>query len=233
MMRSPPGLIPQSGMKKYVLIRAREDLTRKAFSDYWSGPHARLLSGLPEFWVYATRYLQNHVADDPCFPNPRGWAGVVENWQSDAIHEGRSFASEPVYGQVVTPDERNFLQPDHSIALVAASRVVVDGPASGLKLIEPYRTATTMDREAGLSQWRDSRVGALRRSGKLYGGSTCFIENRVRAGSACTLEGMPAANSYDAIGEYWFESRLAAEAFAGAAGASELLSVSVIEIPRS
>ena len=151
MMRFPPGLIPQSGMKKYVLIRAREDLTRKAFSDYWSGPHAQLLSGLPEFWIYATRYIQNHIVDDPIFPNPQGWAGVVENWQSDAIHEGRSFAGEPVYGQVVTPDELKFTQPRKSIAVVAEAHIMRDGSARSVKLIEPV---TVTD----LGQWRSDRL---------------------------------------------------------------------------
>lgn len=225
-MTGDSSLVPASEMKKYVFLRQRQDMTREEFADYWREPHARLLTELPEFWTYAERYIQNHVPQDGPFANPRDWGGIVENWQTDAIHEGRSFASEPVYAQYVTPDEGNFLQSGESIGLVTRTHVHRNGASRTVKLLEPVEFKNG-ERVHGLAKWREDRLRAVRESDDA---DAVFIENRVEKGSAVTLTGEPVSPGYAAIGEYWFGDIAAARAFARATKAAELLQVEAVEI---
>jgi hypothetical protein len=189
--------------RRYSFFFRKPGMERAAFSAYYEGPHGHLIAGLPEFWRYTDRYIQNHVQPPVAGLTGRQpeWDGISELWQpTDAPPQ--NFFDEQAYKDNVGPDEPNFITVSGKLRLAAEPTVVVDGPPSKIKLLALIRRRP------------DIRVADFRGAWAEYGAKTTavtgfsryvrrYVQNNVVPETVSAVSGHA---GYDGIGELWFDS---------------------------
>ncbi len=213
-------------MRRYTFLARKPGMPRAAFSDYWRHPHARLIAGIPAFWQYTARYIQNHVRPPlPGVTTDPGWDGLVELWQKPGVDLSRNFGNIPER-KPVDLDEPNFMDLPRKLRMAAEPHVIVEGPESGLKIFSLIRRGPG----ASDAQFRaacDAHRAAIGRWARRH------VENRIIAGSVQSEAGLPGC---DCIGEVWCEEgdapRMLAECNEKQAGAlrADWLLVEPVEI---
>ncbi len=76
-------------IKRISLIRRQSHLSREAFFDHWTGPHADIVRQMPGLRGLRYGLVQSWVPDEAA------WDGVGEIWFDSVADAESAFASEP------------------------------------------------------------------------------------------------------------------------------------------
>lgn len=102
-------------IKLLVFLKRKPGMSPEEFHEYWSGTHARIVMGVPEFMRYVRRYVQSHTIEELSLDFPgggnAGYDGMVEIWFDDAQSMKAAFET-PGYLNTIRPDEPKFLDMD-------------------------------------------------------------------------------------------------------------------------
>lgn len=155
------------------------------------------------FWSHAARYHQNIVkpAIEGFTPEPL-WDGVV---QIELTREAAAPERVPLdpFNQSVGPAQDEFIDQSRGVQFLAEEKVVLDGPARGIKILSLPR------RKAGLSPAEFSRH-YRQVHGKLVSNNEAFVThcNRYVQHHALpeTVKSSADFVPYDGISEFWFDS---------------------------
>jgi uncharacterized protein (TIGR02118 family) len=118
-------------VKMFAVLRRRPGMTVEEFRRHWHEVHGPLITSHPELARHIVRYEQ-HVRHAP------GWLsgtedidGIAEQW-FERIEDFEAFMNEPLYGELIAPDERRFIDMDRIEFIITDEPVVaIDGPRSG------------------------------------------------------------------------------------------------------
>jgi uncharacterized protein (TIGR02118 family) len=115
--------IPLNGsptVKLSVVIKRRPGMTFEDFDRYWKGPHADVVTSVPEFTRHVRRYVQAHLVaeytgagDASKLTTQWGKAafdGIAELW-FDSIAEMVAAFNEPKFVEKIAPDDEKFVDP--------------------------------------------------------------------------------------------------------------------------
>lgn len=102
-------------IKLLVFLKRKPGMSSADFHKYWTGKHAEIAMGEPDFKKYVKRYVQSHNVDDALLDFPggghSGFDGMVELWFDDVASMKAAFET-PGYVNTIRPDEPNFLDMD-------------------------------------------------------------------------------------------------------------------------
>ncbi|MCC5988575.1 MAG: EthD family reductase [Pararhodobacter sp.] len=190
-------------IRRFGLIRQRQDLDPEAFSAYWRGPHADMVRPLPG----VRGYEQNLVTDRSQFgvDHPRG------QWDIDGIAcltfdddaSMRGVMATPAFAAVVA-DTPNFAEPIGSL-ICETHQVIPTAPTAGtgVKRMSLLRRHAHVDPETFRHEWLEVHAGLVRQWPGVLGYTQNLVVERSRPGAAVTTyDDLPV----DGIVEFWFET---------------------------
>jgi hypothetical protein len=191
-------------MRRYSFFFRKPGMGGATFSAYYKGPHGHLIAGLPQFWNYTDRYIQNHVL--PGVPNLTGgqpaWDGITEVWEPEEVNSSRAFFEDRVYKEYVAPDELNFITVEGKLRLSAVSSVLIDGPSTKIKLLTLIRRRSGLSTEEFRRRWQEH--GEMVRSvPAVQKYVRRFVLNNVIPESVSSASGHP---GYDGIAELFYDN---------------------------
>jgi len=190
-------------IRKFVFLKRKSGLTGETFRNHWHGPHAALLSSSPEFWKDTTRYVQNRIlpAVADVTPEPQ-WDGLVQIELKNDAPLSTEIRDDP-RNKEVSSDEGDFVDMDQLVQFFAEEKVVVDGPARGVKILSLPR------RRAGLSpaefsrHYREVHGELVRRNEAFTKYANRYVQHHLLADTVKATGGFV---PYDGISEFWFDS---------------------------
>jgi uncharacterized protein (TIGR02118 family) len=190
-------------IRKFVFLKRKAGLSNDAFSEYWKGPHTAVLAADADFWTGVGRYLQNRVlpAVAEFTPEPL-WDGLVQIELEEAVPDSAQFRDDP-RNKRVSPDEDRFVDPDQLVQFFAEEKVVLDGPARGVKILSLPR------RRAGLSpaefsrHYRETHGELVRRNEAFTRYANRYVQHHAFADTVKATGGFV---PYDGVSEFWFDS---------------------------
>jgi uncharacterized protein (TIGR02118 family) len=113
--------IPLNGapaVKLSVVIKRRDGMSFDDYDRYWNGPHAQIVTSVPEFTRHVRRYVQSHLAaeytgagDSSKLTSQWGKApfdGIAELW-FDSLLEMVAAFNEPKFVENIAPDDEKFV----------------------------------------------------------------------------------------------------------------------------
>lgn len=113
-----------TGVKVFVALTRREDVSEQYFHDHWRHPHATWGLGM----AARRHYVQSHRIATPHLPADRQrYDGVAEIWFEN-VADAAAYNQDPVYRDKLAPDEPNFIAMRHVRFMVADQEVLVSGP---------------------------------------------------------------------------------------------------------
>ncbi|TPG52643.1 EthD domain-containing protein [Sphingomonas glacialis] len=109
-------------LKLTIMLKRREDITRKEFGDYWLREHAPKIHSLPEANRVIRRYIQQIAVDDV----PEGlpvadFDGMAELWFDD-LQSAINIMTSDEYLGTIPPDEPNFIDQSKTRILFTEER---------------------------------------------------------------------------------------------------------------
>lgn len=116
-----------SGIKLSVIIKRRPDLTFEEFERHWNGPHADLVTSVPEFTRHVRRYVQAHLVNDYTGKDDSSklqsqWGkadfdGIAELWFDNPDDMVAAF-TEPKFLEKIAPDDAKFVDQEATQLMV-------------------------------------------------------------------------------------------------------------------
>jgi uncharacterized protein (TIGR02118 family) len=202
-------------LKRFVLNRRKPDLSAEEFGRHWRESHGPLLTGLPEYRDFVSRYDQNHVLAPGPVGTPFGYDGLTEIWQRSEANVERRFSDTELYREIVLPDELKFADREQTVAFFAdqlleigaqtrIKLIVLTARRAGLAAMEFHERLTNLQEQLQqVPEFRDMAKG--------------YQHNCVRASSGRGLAGT-AMRVPDDISAFWFTSLNEAQAACRAVG---------------
>jgi uncharacterized protein (TIGR02118 family) len=115
--------IPLNGkpeVKLSVAIKRRQGMSFADYDRYWDGPHASIVTSVPDFTRHVRRYVQSHLVpeytgegDSSKLTSQWGKAsfdGIAELW-FDSIKDMVAGFNEPRFLEKIAPDAEKFVDP--------------------------------------------------------------------------------------------------------------------------
>ena len=186
-------------LKQVTIFKKRPDLATDAFEEHWRTRHAEIVCELPGL----RRYVQNHIAPDA----GDHVDGIAEVWFDD-IDAMRANAGHPAL-EAIRADERNFIDVDTMVAIIAEPAIVIDGEAGDAKLIVLVKRNPSVEPERFHRAWRDEVGGAMAALASAPHAPTRYEQDHTRAGGY--RHGREPA--FDGTASLWFPNQDAAGAF--------------------
>ncbi|MCY4012975.1 MAG: EthD family reductase [Gammaproteobacteria bacterium] len=186
-------------LKQVTIFKKRPDLATDAFEEHWRTRHAEIVCELPGL----RRYVQNHMAPDA----GDHVDGIAEVWFDD-IDAMRANAGHPAL-EAIRADERNFIDVDTMVAIIAEPAIVIDGEAGDAKLIVLVKRNPSVEPERFHRAWRDEVGGAMAALASAPHAPTRYEQDHTRAGGY--RHGREPA--FDGTASLWFPNQDAAGAF--------------------
>lgn len=196
------------------MIKISELLVRKAgmsrgeFQDYWRRVHGPLVMSIPEIRRHVVKYVQSHTQPD-WFPflagdGPR-YDGVAEVW-CESVDDARKMFEEPKFRELVTPDEKEFLDLSGTVILLMMQHEIHQRPGQpihgGIKLFELPSRRRDMTRSECQRYWRDVHAPLVLGVPEMVKPLRRYVQSHcLQDGTA----GLPPMR-YDGIAELWFDS---------------------------
>jgi len=190
-------------IRKFVFLRARQDVTRDAFVETVKGSYAKLLTSSDTFWKYSDRLVlsislpaQPGVAVDPM------WDAIIETWEKPRKSPLVTYHDEDDYRTTVKAAEDEFADSEHTMRFLAKEHIVIGGDRTGVKTLSMPR------RRSGLTPIEFSEhYGA---HGELVKQNPAFVQyarryvqhHGIADSVARPVEFIP----YDGISEFWFDT---------------------------
>jgi uncharacterized protein (TIGR02118 family) len=201
-------------IRKFIFLKRKAGLSTDAFREQWRGAHVSALTMRPEFWNDVIGYVQNHVlpAVPDMSPEPL-WDGVVQVEFEDSYKPTSAELRDDPRNKEVGPDQQGLIDPDQLVQFFAEEKVVVDGPARGVKILSLPR------RRAGLSpaefsrHYREVHGELVRRNEAFTRYANRYVQHHAIADTVRATGGFI---PYDGISEFWFDSLEDAKAAWGA-----------------
>ena len=197
-------------LKQVTIIKKRTDLSADAFEEHWRTRHAEVVCELPGL----RRYVQNHMA-----AASEGVDGIAEVWFDD-VDAMRANVGHPALDAIRT-DERNFIDVDTMESIIAEPATIIDGEATGAKLIVLVKRNPEVDPERFHRAWRDKVGGAMAALADGPHAPTRYEQDHTRAGAY--RQGREPA--FDGTASLWFADRDAAGRFFASPGFANVAAV--------
>ncbi|PSJ65252.1 EthD domain-containing protein [Kumtagia ephedrae] len=184
--------------RHFTFLKRKPGLTVEDFTAAWSNGHASRLLSSDTFWSSVASYRQNRVlpAIPEVTPEPL-WDGLVQielKGAADTDHDG------PL-GKTIGAED--FVDPGQMVQFVAEAKVVLDGPARGVKILSLPR------RRAGLSpaefsrHYREVHGALVARNEAFKKYTNRYVQHHVHPRTVKATDGFV---PYDGISEFWFDS---------------------------
>lgn len=198
-----------SVLKRIILLRRKDGLSRSDMLGYWQHKHAPLAMQSPEWFDSTERYTQNHIGEQ-VGGGAFDFDGMVESWQRPAGTVGRSFPDTRAYKEVVGPDELNFVDRGASVLFFVNERVLIER-REGVKVLSFVARRPDIDGEAFSARWLAWHADMQHRSPGFWGTLRGYVQNLVVPGSMKVLgrPGEVPALRIDGMAEIRFASEAA------------------------
>jgi len=203
-------------LKRFVLNCRKPDLDAEAFRRHWRDVHGPLLTSLPDYRRFVTRYDQNHVLAPGPVGLPFVHDGLTEIWQRSDANIVQRFADTELYRQMVQPDELQFADREHTVAFFADERTEIATEAAVKLIILTTRRAGLSPAEFHDRLWRVER-SRLREASAFWSRLRGYQQNHVRADSGRGLAGA-SIDVPDDVTAIWFDTLQDAYSACAAAG---------------
>ena len=196
-------------LKRIILLRRKDGLSRSDMLSYWQHKHAPLAMQSPEWFDSTERYTQNHIGEQ-VGGGPFDFDGMVESWQRPAGTVGRSFPDTKAYKEVVGPDELKFVDRESSVLFFVNERVLIER-MQGVKVLSFVAGRPEIDSEAFSARWLAWHAEMKRRFPGFWGTQRGYVQNLVVPGSMKVLgrPGEVPALRIDGMAEMRFSSEAA------------------------
>ena len=189
--------------KQITYLKKRPDLAWSEFETHWRTRHAEVVCELPGL----RRYVQNHMAAPGA-----AFDGIAEVWFDD-IDAMRANVGHPAL-DAIRADERNFIDVDTMGSIIAEPATIIDGQASGAKLIVLVKRNPAVEPERFHRAWRDEVGGAMAALTDEPRAPTRYEQDHTRPGAY--RRGREPA--FDGTASLWFPDQGAAGAFFASSG---------------
>ncbi len=197
-------------LKQVTIIKKRPDLSADAFEEHWRTRHAEVVCELPGL----RRYVQNHMAAAGA-----GVDGIAEVWFDD-IDAMRANVGHPAL-EAIRADERNFIDVDTMDSIIVEPATIIDGEATGAKLIVLVKRNPEVEPERFHRAWRDEVGGAMATLADEPNAPTRYEQDHTRAGAY--RQGREPA--FDGTASLWFPDQGSAGAFFASPGFANVAGV--------
>lgn len=197
-------------LKQVTIIKKRPDLSADAFEEHWRTRHAEVVCELPGL----RRYVQNHMAAAGSRVD-----GIAEVWFDD-IDAMRANVGHPAL-EAIRADERNFIDVDTMDSIIVEPATIIDGEATGAKLIVLVKRNPAIEPERFHRAWRDEVGGAMAALAEEPHAPTRYEQDHTRAGAY--RQGREPA--FDGTASLWFPDQDAAGAFFASPGFANVAGV--------
>jgi uncharacterized protein (TIGR02118 family) len=179
----------------HFLIKRKEGLSRKEFSDHWRNVHAPLAMQIPG----VRRYVQNHTM--PFVSKNPSHDGIVELWM-DSREAVKAAFNSPAYREEAYVDEPNFVDIKNVTRLQTEDHVMLEGPtiskdADLIKRVSFIKRKPGMSREDFSQYWLDVHGPLALQMPGISRYVQCHVAPEVYE------KGEPA---YDGVAQIWFET---------------------------
>ncbi|MGO9047019.1 MAG: EthD domain-containing protein [Xanthobacteraceae bacterium] len=190
-----------------LLVR-KSGMSRAEFQDYWRRVHGPLVMSITEIRRHVAKYVQSHTLPY-WYPFLAGegplYDGIAEVW-CDGIEAAQRMFAEPKFQELVSPDEKKFLEVTQTVILAVTEHTIYQRTSAsihgGVKLFEMPARRREMSRPECHRYWRDTHA-------PLVMGTTEMVKPLRRYVQAHCLEdgaaGLPPMR-YDGLAELWFDS---------------------------
>jgi uncharacterized protein (TIGR02118 family) len=189
--------------RQFTFLKRKPGLTVEDFASAWGNGHASRLLATETFWSSAVGYRQNRVlpAIAEFTPEPL-WDGVVQIELAEKTSAPDLIRYDP-FARNAGLEEENFIAPEQMVQFVAEAKVVLDGPARGIKILSLPR------RKAGLSpaefsrHYREVHGALVARNEAFKKYANRYVQHHARPETVKATAGFV---PYDGISEFWFDS---------------------------
>jgi uncharacterized protein (TIGR02118 family) len=118
----------ESMVKLVCFLKRKEGMSLDEFYEHWFERHAPLIRSTPELARHVVRYEQHRRVPQPEWCGTPGYDGITVQW-FDSVDEFLAFTTEPMYAELIEPDEKRFLDRDAFVWMITEEPVVaMDGP---------------------------------------------------------------------------------------------------------
>jgi hypothetical protein len=199
-----PGLVKKAALQltKFSLLKRRVGLTREAFVQHWTTVHANVLVNQAGHKHYNQRYVQNRFLDVEGF-NDASFDGAAQMIPQSVQVLQHGFQEDPLYQQLVRPDELLFLDVPSCQVLYCERRpiqAVAPGQA-GLKAFILVRRQAETSRTDFLKTWLERAQTLVLREPSLCG----VVQHHVMQDAARGMaDGVPCRQPFDLVEELFF-----------------------------
>ncbi|MCC0079395.1 MAG: EthD domain-containing protein [Rhodobacter sp.] len=192
-------------VERFVIARGKAGATIAETQQYWRDHHGPLVTGIPEFWDFASSYIQNHALqiEAPGVP-VTDFAGVLQiGLKEPADRPEKRFSETAIYRERVRPDEAAFSDPAGSIVLEATSHVVVDGPREGIKVFSFLKRNPAISHEDFVHHWRHVHADLVLSAKDAASFFHRYVQHYVTPGTERCANGEATPHGFDGILEIW------------------------------
>lgn len=211
---------PQPLQKPLYLLKRLSTISYEQFCDHWFHVHSAVLKSIPIWAELRSGYVQNHLIGSGSigewsFP----YDGVTQVYVRPGTEGGPTFPELPVFRERVIPDEKTFLDREHTIVIKTLEHIVIPGKSAVKVLVFHRRRADTSPREF-IDYWNTTHREIVLNQADFTGELRGYRQNQAVEGPNRYLAGavVAAHESYDGASEYWFDSAEAARAAFETAG---------------
>ncbi len=138
-------------IKAITCIRRKPGMEVEAFQEYWRGPHAEIVTRLPNI----KRYVQSHALLGGYRKGDLIYDGIAEIWV-DSVDALREMSAGPAY-DAVQADEENFIDRTTMALLLTEEHVIKAEPIpeDPVKMVEFIKRKQGMEVGEFQRYWRD------------------------------------------------------------------------------
>jgi uncharacterized protein (TIGR02118 family) len=190
-----------------LLVR-KPGMSRAEFHDYWRRVHGPLVMSISDIRRHVVKYVQAHTLPD-WFSFLAGdgplYDGVAEVW-CEGIDDAQRMFEEPKFAELVTPDERQFLDMDRTVILLMSQHLVYQRPGAsihgGVKLFELPVRRGGMSRDECQRYWQEIHAPLVLGAADMIKPLRRYVQSHSLADGTAGLPPM----RYDGMAELWFDS---------------------------
>lgn len=115
-------------IKLVCFLKRKPGTSLEEFYDHWENHHGPLIANTPELARHIVRYEQlRRTTAEPWMGN-EGFDGITIQWMT-SVDAFLAFINEPKYGELIGPDEQEFLDTPGLVWMVTGEpNVIIDGP---------------------------------------------------------------------------------------------------------
>ncbi len=107
-------------VKRFVILRKKQGMTKQAFWDYWENVHGKLIGNIPGL----IKYIQYHVTSETTDLIDDPIDGIAELWFNSEDDQKEAYKSKE-YMAVVADEPNLFEMNSHFVHPVMAKKVVI------------------------------------------------------------------------------------------------------------